>query len=178
MVVIVLFCTFLVSMRSYLSILDTLDAINARKVAHYSSQFENGAMNVNWIIYRVIKYTFFPLVLLGLQRFCLKEQGRFDSVVCVCTLLGIGVIFFQVIFERFTNYLMPFYTLFLADIIGRGYRKSPSRKLFSVMIFACVIVVYGYYYTSGDNWSRWGPYHSVFNPQTDEVRERRLDDYY
>ena len=165
-------------MRSYLSVLDTLDALNARKIAHYSSQFEDGAMNANWILYRVMQYTFFPILLLWLQKFCIKEQNQWVSFVCVYALLGIGVIVFQIIFARFTNYLMPFYALFLADIIGRGYGKSPSRKLFSTLSFACIMIIYGYYYISGDNWHIWNPYHSVFDPQTDAIREHRLDDYY
>ena len=40
------------------------------------------------------------------------------------------------------------------------------------------MIIYGYYYISGDNWHIWNPYHSVFDPQTDEIREHRLDDYY
>ena len=178
LLVISLFCAFLISMRSYLSVLDTLDALNARKIAHYSSQFEDGAMNAKWILYRVMQYTFFPILLLWLQKFCIKEQNQWVSFVCVYALLGIGVIVFQIIFARFTNYLMPFYALFLADIIGRGYGKSPSRKLFSTLSFACIMIIYGYYYISGDNWHIWNPYHSVFDPQTDEIREHRLDDYY
>lgn len=171
-IIAIVYVLFIYLIRNQLDFLSNLENLSAKKVAKYASDFETGAMNKNWIIYRVVKYTILPFILLIFQKVILKRNISFEPFICIYILFGIGVVFYQIIFERFTNYFMPFYGIFLSNIVGQSYRSnSINLKIIRNFVIASVIIVNGYYYKAGDNWKMWIPYYSVFDPHINRFRE-------
>ncbi len=151
----------------YLYILSMMDGIIAGKVTYYTSNTE--LVNVKWLIYNLITLFLCPFSLLLYQKYGLKDKSPYESHVCVFCLFGIGTIILKVIFARFTNYLMPFYALFLAHLLYSCYKANLSRKLFASLCYVMIFFVYGHHYLS---YQYYFPYYSIITMQTDPTREK------
>ena len=96
---------------------------------------------------------------------------KYEFLICVFGLLGICSIFNTIIFTRFTNYIMLFYCIALADVLIPFFRKkvlTPS-KLFVIVTFIIILFTSGY---TSFNWptgyyEKWVPYYSIFSNESE-----------
>lgn len=94
---------------------------------------------------------------------------KYESMLCVFGLLGIGSIFNPIIFTRFSNYIMPFYIITLANIIIPSFKRgTPLLKKIHMLAF-CIMIFISYsissFYWPESYYRKWIPYHSVFSLQ-------------
>ncbi|PXV62188.1 EpsG-like putative glucosyltransferase [Dysgonomonas alginatilytica] len=171
------FLVIIVNIGPYLTLLENFEKVGD-KANTYISFNEIGAMNMNWVILNLMQLTFFPMIVLFFQKYILKEDVKFESLVCMHALLGIGVAFYQIIFSRFTNYTMPFYALFLVNFFYSVHFKTQFRKLALIACISLWLFLYGYYYMGGNNYFRmyqaWIPYSTIFDPIEVPIRDEIL----
>jgi len=173
--VLVIFIIVLLKLEPYLKYLEMFEQIS-NKVEVY---LDSDNLNLTWVLYNIIQVTIFPLSLLFYWKYILKQSSNYEYLICIHALLGIGILFYQPIFFRFINYTMPFFAIFLADIIGYGYKNYNGKKNVSKLIFLSVFIIYGsaylistdYYVQGTRRYNFWLPYHSIFDENTDSQRE-------
>ncbi len=173
--IIAIFIFVLLRLEPYLKFLEVFEQIS-KKVEVY---VDSDKLNIVWVLYNLILTTIFPLFLLFIWKFVLKQNSRFEYLVCIHALLGIGIIFYQPIFFRFTNYTMPFYALFLVELISYAYNSLLGRKVFFKLLFLIIFIIYGsayflsteYYAANSRRYNIWFPYHSIFDEKMEEKRE-------
>ena len=112
------------------------------------------------------RFTLIPLLIYLWDKKVLKEHPQFEGLICFYTILGVGIWFNPVIFDRFPNYITPLYFASLANIIVPSFFKSASasRKLIGTIFLCLIIAIYGSYPLR--IYKRYVPYYSVINPQS------------
>ena len=133
-------------------------------------------LNINWMIVQVLNTAAFPIFFLYLNRKTLGKSEN-ENMVGFYIVMGLGTIPVQMIFSRFTNYFVFFYIVMLANLIPL-IKTSIFRLIAtpSLCLYFAVILYLGYFRrVSSVNemkvYSRWYPYHSVFNKVKDPIRE-------
>jgi hypothetical protein len=96
---------------------------------------------------------------------------KYESLICVFGLLGVCSIFNTIIFTRFTNYIMLFYCIALAEFIIPFLRKKVMTlsNLFVTLMFIVIVLTSGY---TSFNWppgyyEKWIPYYSIFSSESE-----------
>ncbi|SCY84869.1 EpsG family protein [Flavobacterium anhuiense] len=96
---------------------------------------------------------------------------KYEYLICVFGLLGVCSIFNTIIFTRFTNYLMLFYCITLADVMIPFFRQKiiTSSKLFVITTFVFILFTSGYmsFYWPAGYYVKWIPYYSVFSYESE-----------
>jgi hypothetical protein len=96
---------------------------------------------------------------------------KYESLICVFGLLGVCSIFNTIIFTRFTNYLMLFYCIALADVLIPFFRLKvlTVSKLFVIGTFVLILWSYGYtsFYWPAGYYEKWVPYYSIFSYESE-----------
>ena len=146
----------------------TLEAA-ANRVDEFAKMIEDDRLNVNFVIFAVIHTAFIPFCLLVLNKKKKIDLGKLEFLICLCVIFGLGCIYLELIFERFSNYLAIVYAVAFADML---HAKNVRHfiKLSFVTIF---IVIYGFSYVKdGGRYHRWYPYHSILNEVSEKEREQ------
>lgn len=176
-IIVGIFIAILLGADSYLILFENFEKIGD-KVDTYVEFNEAGAMNLNWIILNLMQLTIFPLSLLFFQKKIMKIETQYESLICMHALLGIGIIFYQIIFSRFTNYTMPFYALFVAQFFSLPLVRLSLKKFIVLSSFVLWMYLYAQYYLGGSSYFRmyqaWIPYSTIFNPIEVPVRGKIL----
>ena len=96
---------------------------------------------------------------------------KYESLICVFGFLGVCSIFNTIIFTRFTNYIMLFYCIALAEFLIPFLRKKimTLSSLFVIMMFVIILLTSGY---TSFNWpsgyyEKWIPYYSIFSNEAE-----------
>lgn len=133
-----------------------------------------GRHNLNWFLLRMAKYVFLPMILLWYYNRMKNDSPMLESLVCVYIIFGIGILFYEVFFQRFANYaILPFVVLFTNTFFsGQLYKKT--KGIIRSFALSILFVLYGYGYMNYDEYRSYYPYYSIFNPQTDALRESRV----
>jgi hypothetical protein len=96
---------------------------------------------------------------------------RYEYLICLFGLLGVCSIFNTIIFTRFSNYLMVFYCVALAEVLIPFFRKKyMSANKFAVMFAFAVILItssYASFYWPAGYYIKWVPYYSVFSNEAE-----------
>lgn len=190
-------CVFIIA--AYLSVrfFDYLQLITIASVDDYAASYADStlggekSLNIKGIGVFIIKIIIYPLV----TMICLKGSKYFRSNIDIpsnitekleyllCWYVYIAIIsnFIQ-IFYRFNNYLTPFWTLALADVLFSVLKVSKRKLRLSFGIWTLLILpylslnIYGYFLEDGKSgiklYKRYYPYSSVLNPVKDEKREQ------
>lgn len=99
----------------------------------------------------------------------LQMTIKYESMLCVFGLLGIGSIFNTIIFTRFSNYLMPLYIITLADILCPCFKRSSSylQRLIACSLCLTMFIFYSIssFYWPQKYYQKWIPYYSIFSDQ-------------
>lgn len=145
------------------------------KVINYMEFSESQFSNKVYLL-QLIKYTLLPLSVLFLYNKYYGGYFKYESLVIFHILLGIGSVFYQIIFARFTNYTLPYVILLYAEFIFFSYRKLFTKNRICVVMSLCILFVILFDYgirpvVDARNYNKWIPYYSIFNPQRDNTRE-------
>lgn len=159
-----LYLLLLSPLVNYLIPFVTFDSIVSR-LNMYMEYAEGGRLNVNWIIYSFIRLVLFPVFILIMNKFAKVENEKFEPFVCLHILFGIGCIFFQLIFDRFSNYTIVLFIAYLSIFLSSKYAK----RIVVAFVFSISVLVYSQYYI--ERYVQWFPYYSIFNPTRDNDRE-------
>lgn len=162
------FVILLIAVRPYLELLEFNEKLS-NKVNTYVGLAESGILNMNWVLLQILQITIIPLFLLIISP--KQKISHIVYLLCIYILLGLGTIFYQIIFLRLTNYFVPFVVLNCIYLIT-DIKYSPIRKrfftFFSVLLFC---IFYNYNFLSHGGIVRWFPYQSIFNPKVDKERD-------
>lgn len=137
---------------------------------------------LNWIIGSFIRQVIIPLVFVFIYRRILKKNNWLDDVIMVYIFLGIGSVFYQTVFNRFSNYMVLFYILLLSNLI---YDILLVRnKCLCTCICANVFILfflflswrshmsdYSFIKNGFVRYQIWYPYYSIFDEKKDMNRE-------
>lgn len=140
----------------------------SEKIGFYEDKKVSGFLNMLLALFAFARFTLLPLAIYLWDMKILKEHPKFEALICFYTILGVGIWFNPVIFERFPNYITPLYFVSLANIIIPSFLKTAtlSRKLFGTIFFCAIIIIYASYPIR--IYKRYVPYYSVFNPHSVE----------
>lgn len=159
-----------------MTILGVIDStLLVRKIIGFM-EYSDSTFAVKTFLMQLLKYSILPFIVLYMYKRCVAKSFKYESLVLFHVLIGIGVVFYQVIFARFTNYTQPFCVLLYAEFIYLIYRTFLIRNIFCVVttIIIAVIILFDYNIqpvAGVKRFSQWIPYYSIFNPQRDNLRE-------
>lgn len=139
----------------------------ANLIDRYTLMLEQDRLNINWIIFALLQAVLIPLAMLLSSKYGKWKIGRMEFLVCLCVLLGAGCVYFELVFQRFSNYVSIVYAVCLADF----FLSKEINKLYKTGVFMAFMVIYTFSYITHDRISQWVPYHSIFNEQKEPVRE-------
>lgn len=135
-----------------------------------------------WVGFRFIYFSILPLFVLNV---CKKYRivCKYENIICLQILFGFGMWFVPIVFQRLINYTIIFYLVSLSCIIGsclrnRVYLSSLSyiarknRKVFARVIFIVTLLAHSSYYIHLNFYEIYIPYHSIFDPVTEPLREK------
>lgn len=142
---------------------------NIEKIDKKINDYAEAAYGWKSTILFVVTRTLIPISIGFWTKKNFEFPIKYESMLCVFGLLGIGSVFNPIIFTRFSNYLMPFFIITLANIIIPSFRRaSSSSKKISIFIFCAMIFVSysisSFYWPEG-YYKKWIPYYSVFSEQ-------------
>ena len=118
-----------------------------------------------WAGLRFFQFTIIPIMVLIVSKRILRLSIPYEICYLILILLGIGVLFVPIIFQRFTNYFTPLFALSVSHILVKGIKSvSINKNIATVLVSLVLTIGYGSYYIYLDFYQRWIPYSSVFNP--------------
>lgn len=143
---------------------------------------EDQEKTLNWIIGSLIRQVIIPFVFVFIYRKVLRKTSWLDDVIILYVFLGIGSVFYQTIFYRFSNYIILFYMLLLSNLFYDIFVVR-NRCLFSflcvsvfVLFFLCLswrnhMSDYSFIKNGFIRYQIWYPYYSIFDEQMSANRE-------
>ena len=143
--------------------------------------YEYSNVGYAWSGFRFIYFSILPLWFLYLSKNRLRTPVKYENIICLQILMGIGLWFVPIVFQRLVNYTIVFYIVSLAHVIGTCLRDFQYRRMISVnayksrcqlvrVLLFFTILAHSSYYIHLNFYERYIPYHSVFDPI--EVPER------
>ncbi len=155
------------NINSFFSLFTNADKIGYKLMLYEDNLLiKGGFLGTLLTIFSFCRFTVIPLFFYLWMKKILKLKPQYESMICLYTLLGIGVWFNSVIFERFPNYITPLFFISVANVLVDSLKKkaSISRKMMGVVFFCLIIIVYGTF--PARIYMRWIPYYSIFNPHS------------
>ena len=158
------------------SLLYAMDStLLVKKIISYMD-YSDSNFAIKTFLIQLIKYSILPFAILMLYNKYISSSFKYESLVLFHILMGVGVIFYQIIFARFINYTLPFCVLLYAEFICKVYRTMLLKRISCVaatfLIFSVFVVDYNIRPTVGaKRYNQWIPYYSIFNPKQDNLRE-------
>lgn len=161
----VIVCLFL---RPITEIIGNIAPIIGAKAQNYERYGNVGCL---WEGLRLIQFTVIPLLTLVLCKKVFHYNPKFEIAYLISSILGIGILFVPIIFQRFTNYFYPLIALSYADVITSQIVSYNINKRFTSLILIGVLFLgYGSYYVHLDFYQMWLPYSSILNPKSYSIR--------
>lgn len=128
---------------------------------------DSGRLNINWLILVIIQTVMVPIVVMVTNKKTTKVRQELEFMLCIYLFLGLGCVYYQIIFQRFTNYVLLVLIVVMAEML---HSKVLENK-YKILIVSLFIIAYSYTYIGHERYKMWYPYHSVFNPEKDSDRE-------
>ncbi len=85
----------------------------------------------------------FPLLFVLFMKYGMHRSIKYENLIAIMTLFGFAAYFSPIIFSRFSNYLILFYAISLADILIDCIRSSTVTRNNAIILFFCFILLYG-----------------------------------
>lgn len=107
----------------------------------------------------------FPLFFAWIIKFKFKQELKFENIICIMILFGIGSAINPLIWGRTVNYFMIFFCISFGDYCGQAMKSANKRihnNAWILLVF--FLITYSTYYLSIKNYMRYIPYCSVMNP--------------
>ena len=119
-------------------------------------------LSVGYYILTFFKYVFVPFLCLKINnKKHLKINLNIESMVCVYLIIGILSLFYPGLFERFNNYFVMFFIVYLANTICLIYKNNIKTTF---LLWILILSPYLFQYSTPIT-KRWLPYYSIFNQQ-------------
>lgn len=136
-----------------------------------------------WCGFRFIYFSLLPFLTLYWCKHRFHVRIKFENMICLQILFGIGIWFVPIVFQRLMNYTIIFYLVALADVIGTVTRDSTYKGLLTVaasqsrcqlakLLLVLTIMAHSSYYIHLNFYERYIPYHSIFDPIEEPMREK------
>lgn len=144
--------------------LNQLSKIGDRTAFYKDAFYGSNSVLLFWIIRFLI-----PISLMVWAKYIMKIRIKFEPLLCLMCILGLGVFYNGMIFLRLSNYILPFYCVFLADTYVYAFKRAiHSNKLVAILSFCMLLFVYN---IASFNWppgyyKNWLPYYSVFSSES------------
>ncbi|MBD3614984.1 MAG: EpsG family protein [Gracilimonas sp.] len=145
-------------------------------------------LDYNYTIYGLLSLLvlnlIYPLFIRYVNESYLKIKSQLNPLLNVYIFIGAITPMFY-IFYRFANYLLPVFFLILANcfvVVVMKKTKHNSKIIMLILILCSVSFIHTkkYFsdtseYVNNSRWySRWYPYHSIFDKEEDPVREKLI----
>lgn len=164
--VLLLLATFLVlnQLNFIFTFFENIEKIN-KKVNDYSEATYGWKSTLLFFTTRTI----IPVGLFLWAKIKYNISIKYESLICVFGLLGVCSVFNTIIFTRFTNYIMLFYCIALADVLIPFFRFNvlTLSRIFVTLTFVIILFTSGYtsFYWPAKYYRKWVPYYSVFSSE-------------
>lgn len=171
----VIFCAvFLISLSTIFTfVVGNIDnQALADRVSRYQDMVGQGTLNINYVYGALIQFDLVPFIVLLFGRNSEEEcVYEFEPFVCLFIVMGLGTISYQVMFQRYCNYFYPFFIVYFSNLVSEKikYHFITCIALLCLLLF---MPIRGN--TNPNTLSRWVPYHSVFKPEKEPIREYGL----
>ncbi len=139
----------------------------ANRLDEFSYMMESDQLNLNWIIGAMIQAILIPLCMLFISKKTDWKLGKYEFLICLSVLFGVGCVYFEIIFQRFTNYVALFYAICLADLFISKFVRLRYKYILAFLF----ISIYAFTYINKSRYNMWFPYHSILNEQKEPGRE-------
>lgn len=170
LLIVLCFTAMCVVLKPIFSLVETVAPAIGAKAVSYGKHTYVGYL---WAGLRIFQFSIIPLITLYVCHAQFHYHPKFEFSYLMLILLGIGIVFSPIIFQRFTNYFYPLLSLSLADVVCRGIRSININKRILSTVMALVIVFgYGSYFVYLNFYQMWIPYYSILNPVHYSPRER------
>lgn len=165
---IILFIFVCIFLQPLFSIIAEVAPVVGDKAEGYGRHSNVGYL---WAGLRILQFSIIPLLTLIICKYIFHIKPKYEIAYLILIILGIGILFSPIIFQRFTNYFYPLLALSLADVICKNIRSKNHNKIYASILLTIVITFgYGSFYIYLDFYQRWIPYSSIYNPQSYSVR--------
>lgn len=145
----------------------TFEAVSNR-LDEFSAMMENGQLNINWVIVEVTRTSFLPFCLLLVNKFGKWKLHQYEFLICLLVLFGVGSIYFEIIFNRFCNYIIIIFAVCFSNLLTSRMLK----RQFSIALLTAFIGIYSFYYINHQRFRIWYPYVSILNEHKVPEREK------
>ena len=145
----------------------TFEAVSNR-LNYFSAMMENGQLNINWVIVEVIRTSFLPFCLLLVNKFSKWKLDEYEFLICLLVLFGLGSIYFEIIFNRFCNYIIIIFAVCFSNLLTSKILKSQ----YSLALLIAYIGIYSFYYINHQRFRFWYPYVSILKEHKVPEREK------
>lgn len=136
-----------------------------------------------WCGLRFIYFSLLPFLTLYWCKYRFHLNIKFENIICLQILFGIGLWFIPIVFQRLINYTIIFYLVALADVIGTVTRDPLYRRPLTVavrkrrgqlakLLLVLTLMAHSSYYIHLNFYDRYIPYHSFFDPVDEPMREK------
>lgn len=163
-----------------------MDRMADYQVFHKLSRYsEHSYVGYAWSGLRFIYFSLIPMLTLYLCKTTFHLQIKYENVICLQILMGFGLWFVPIVFQRLINYTIIFYLVALADVLGTVFRDRryrirlnlkvrSSRTQLANMLLIFTLITHMSYYVHLNFYERYIPYHSVFDPVDEPIREKYI----
>lgn len=135
-----------------------------------------------WKGFRFIYFCLLPLYIVNLFHNKYKVPCKFEGIICLQIIFGVGLWIIPVVFQRLINYTIIFYLVSLAQMLGTVMRDPvwkanhrfaylKTQRSMARIALVLTFLAHSTYYIHLGFWERYIPYHSYFDPI--EVPERQ-----
>lgn len=157
-----------------------MPGLAADKVGRYMNF---GILSLKQVCVTVLNYMLFPALLLIILK-CRKIEFRYENLICLGILAGLGTMFFTIIFSRFANYFVLFNIILMTQVIAETrFHRISVVSLGLVFCYSVFIMKINYFTDPGlsipaQKYLIWYPYHSVFDKTIEPRRELFRNEYH
>lgn len=144
---------------------------------------EHNHVGYAWCGFRFLYFSLLPMIALYICKNTFHLKMKYENLICLQILMGFGLWFVPIVFQRLINYTIIFYLVALAKIIGtvvrdKKYRSHlsvnirSSRTLLANVFLILTLVAHSSYYIHLHFYDRYIPYHSIMDPIEESIREK------
>lgn len=137
------------------------DNIVGEKVGNYLGGYY-GAL---FTLFSVLRGGVCPLLILLCHKYLLKDNSKYENILCIMVLFGLASTFNPLIFGRTVNYFVLFFILDASYCIHSLIKKHSVAMYHNCFILICILFLsYSSLYFHIHQYKRYIPYSSIFNP--------------
>lgn len=163
-IIVILFAILLTQIQSFLVLLQLIQNIQ-EKISFYSDY----SPSLNTTLLFLFAKFIIPIGFISYAKLYLKLKVRYESLICLLGLIGVGTIFSTLIFVRLSNYLLIFYCLSVSEILIPILRLKKlvfKQLIMYAMIFSSILIMgYASFFWPTGYYIKWVPYMSIFSTE-------------